>query len=89
MHDFGKEEKKEKGLKLSSTKQLYKAKIERQMGRIILCNIVNTARVLEFPTIEKNENVEIETQDSKQSFILGNDDDKRVNNTANDMSDGN
>ena len=35
----------------------------------------------------KNENVEIEMQDSKQTFIFGNDDDKRVSNTANDMSD--
>ena len=84
---LAKRRRRKKGLKFSSTKQLHRAKMERQMGRVTLCDIEDIARVLEFPTIEENENVEIETQDSKQPLIFGNDDDKRVSNTANDMSD--
>ena len=57
------------------------------MSRVTLYDIEDTARVLDFPTIEKNKNVEIEMQNSKQTFIFENDDDKRVNNTTNDMSD--
>ena len=56
------------------------------MSRVTLYDIEDTARVLDFPTIEKNKNVEIEMQNSKQTFIFENDDDKRVNNTTNDMS---
>ena len=74
-------------LQFSIMKQLYRAKIERQMSMITLCNIEDTVCVLEFFAIEENENVEIETHDSKQPFILGNDDNKRVSNTTNDMSD--
>ena len=61
--------------------------MERQAGRVTLCDIEDTARVLEFPTIEENKNVEIETQDSKQPPIFRNDDDKRISNSTNDMSD--
>ena len=60
--------------------------MERQAGKVTLCDIEDTARVLEFPAIKENENVEIETQDSKQPLIFKNDDDKRMSNTANDMS---
>ena len=67
--------RRKKGLKFSSMKQLHKAKMEQQMGRVTLCDIKDIAHVLEFPIIEENENVEIETQDSKQPFF-GNDDDK-------------
>ena len=76
-----------KGLKFSNTKQLHRAKMERQAGRVSLCDIEDTTHVLEFPAIEENENVEIEMQNSKQPLIFGNDNDKRVSNTTNDMSD--
>ena len=61
--------------------------MEQQMSRVTLCDIKDIARVLEFLTIEENENVEIKTQDSKRPFIFGNDDDKRVSNTTNNTSD--
>ena len=41
-----------------------------------LCDIKDPAHVLEFLATNKNKNVEIETQDSKQPLIFGNDDDK-------------
>ena len=56
--------------------------MERQMDRVTLCDIEDTAHLL-----EENKNVEIERQSSKQSFIFGNDDDKWVSNTANEMFD--
>ena len=84
---LAKRRRRKKGLRFSSTKQLHRAKMERQIGRITLCDIEDTARVLQFPTIEENENVEIETQGSEQPLIFGKDDDKRVSNTGNDMSD--
>ena len=43
--------------------------MERQMGRVTLCDIEDTARVLEFPAIDESESVEIEMQDSKQPLI--------------------
>ena len=61
--------------------------MEQQMGRVILCDIVDNARILEFPAIKENKNVEIKTQDNKHPFIFRNDDDKRVSNTANDIFD--
>ena len=67
---LAKRRRRKRGLKFSSTKQLHKAKMERQMGRVTLCDIKDIARVLEFSAIEENENVEIETQDSKPLFIF-------------------
>ena len=84
---LAKRRRRKKGLKFSSKKQLQRAKMERQMGRVTLCDIEDTARVLEFPAIDESESVEIETQDSKQPLIFGHDDDKRVSKIANDMSD--
>ena len=75
---LAKRRRRKRGLKFSSTKQLDRAKMERQAGRVILCDIEDTAHVLEFPTIEENENVEIEMQDSKQPPIFRNDDDKQI-----------
>ena len=57
------------------------------MGTVTFCDIEDTARVLEFLVIKENENVEIKTQDNKQHFIFGNDDDKRVSNTTNNIFD--
>ena len=57
------------------------------MNRITLYDIEDIAHVLELSAIKENKNVEIKTQDSKQPFIFENDDDKRVSNTINDMSD--
>ena len=88
MHKRGlRNARRNKGLKFSSTKHLHRANVEKQMGRVTLCDIENTARVLEFSLIKENENVKIETQDSKQPLVFGNDDDKRISNTANDTSD--
>ena len=67
---LAKRRRKKKGLKFSSTKQLHRAKMEHQIDRVTLCGIEDTARVLEFPIIEENENVQIETQDSKQPLIF-------------------
>lgn len=57
------------------------------MSRVTLCDIEDTARILEFLAIDKNKNVQIKTQDSKRPLIFGNDDDKQVSNIANDISD--
>ena len=71
-----------KGLTFTSTKKLHRAKMEQQMGRVTLCDIEDIVHVLEFSTIEENEIVEIQTQDSKQPFIFGNDENKRMSNTC-------
>ena len=48
-------------LKFSSTQQLHRAKMKRQMGRVTLCDIKVTACAIVFHTIVENKNVEIET----------------------------
>ena len=76
------------GLKFNNTKQLHRAKMGRQMGRVTFCDIGDIARILEFFGIDKNEDIEIDMQDSIQPLIFGAcDDDKRVSNIASDMSD--
>ena len=40
------------------------------MGRVTLYDIEDTTRVLEFLTLEENENVEIETQDINNPSFL-------------------
>ena len=67
---LAKRRRRKNGLKFSSTKQLHRAKMERQMGRVTLCDIKVTACVIVFHTIEENKNVEIDTQYSKQPLIF-------------------
>ena len=67
---LAKRRRRKNGLKFSSTKQLHRAKMKRQMGRVTLCDIKVTACVIVFHTIEENKNVEIDTQYSKQPLIF-------------------